>query len=269
MEEKKSFSEKLGDFFAGKGFYIVLLLCAALIGTSIWLMANGSRADVEPYQSKETGINTASTQTQENTAAGQSVAPAQSQESAEAQERVETMLPVADEEQEEMASLPVEEPAVVAEPAPVQEAVRETMEEIPQVDYFIWPVNGTLLRDYSVEALSYDPTMADWRVHSGWDIAAQQGEQVLSTANGIVKSVYSDERLGTVVEVSHGNGLTSLYANLNAEPLAVAGQRVSVGSVLGTVGSTALSEVGETSHLHFAMKMNGENVDPADWLPEP
>ena len=47
MEEKNSFSEKLSDFFAGKGFYIVLLLCAALIATSIWLMADGSRADVE------------------------------------------------------------------------------------------------------------------------------------------------------------------------------------------------------------------------------
>ena len=47
MEEKNSFSERLSDFFAGKGFYIVLLLCAALIATSIWLMADGSRADVE------------------------------------------------------------------------------------------------------------------------------------------------------------------------------------------------------------------------------
>ena len=47
MEEKKQFGEKLGDFFAGKVFYIVLLLCAALIATSIWLMTDGSRADVD------------------------------------------------------------------------------------------------------------------------------------------------------------------------------------------------------------------------------
>ena len=48
MEEKKQLGEKLSDFFAGKGFYIVLLLCAALIATSIWLMTDGSRADVDP-----------------------------------------------------------------------------------------------------------------------------------------------------------------------------------------------------------------------------
>ena len=48
MEEKKQLGEKLGEFFAGKGFYIVLLLCAGLIATSIWLMADRSGADVEP-----------------------------------------------------------------------------------------------------------------------------------------------------------------------------------------------------------------------------
>ena len=47
MEEKKGFSKKLNAFFAGKGFYIVLLLCAVLVGASFWLVGRGSRADVE------------------------------------------------------------------------------------------------------------------------------------------------------------------------------------------------------------------------------
>lgn len=53
MEEKKNLGEKLGTFFAGKGYYIVLLLSAAVIATSIWLMAAGSRANVED----ETGMD--------------------------------------------------------------------------------------------------------------------------------------------------------------------------------------------------------------------
>ena len=65
--EKKGFSEMLNEFFAGKGFYIVLLLCAALIGTSIWLMAGGSRADVETA-GKEMDVRIAD-------ASGQSEAP--------------------------------------------------------------------------------------------------------------------------------------------------------------------------------------------------
>ena len=47
MEEKKGFSKKLTAFFAGKGFYIVLLLCAVLVGASFWLVGRGCGADVE------------------------------------------------------------------------------------------------------------------------------------------------------------------------------------------------------------------------------
>ena len=61
MEEKKGFSKKLNAFFAGKGFYIVLLLCAVLVGTSFWLVGRGSRADVEGDPAKEADI-TASAQ---------------------------------------------------------------------------------------------------------------------------------------------------------------------------------------------------------------
>ena len=86
---------------------------------------------------------------------------------------------------------------------------------------------------------------------------------------GTVSAVYTDEKLGTVVEVSHAGGLVSVYANLDSEPMVTQGQRVEVGSVLGRVGSTARSEVGEISHLHFAMRLNGQDADPADWLPQP
>ena len=63
MEEKKQLGEKLGEFFAGKGFYIVLLLCAGLIATSIWLMADRSGADVEP--TGKTNAGTASVSSDE------------------------------------------------------------------------------------------------------------------------------------------------------------------------------------------------------------
>ena len=53
---KKGFSKKLNAFFAGKGFYIVLLLCAVLVGASFWLVGRGSGADVERDPVKETNI---------------------------------------------------------------------------------------------------------------------------------------------------------------------------------------------------------------------
>ena len=63
MEEKKGFSKKLDAFFAGKGFYIVLLLCAVLVGTSFWLMGRGSRADVENAPVKESEITASAEET--------------------------------------------------------------------------------------------------------------------------------------------------------------------------------------------------------------
>ena len=39
-----SSGKKLEGFFTGKGFYIVLFLCAAVIGLSAWMMAAGNEA---------------------------------------------------------------------------------------------------------------------------------------------------------------------------------------------------------------------------------
>ena len=255
MEEKKQLGEMLGEFFAGKGFYIVLLLCAALIATSIWLMADRSGADVE-LSGGETEVGTVTTD----------AARPDGGDDALPTVRVDEPVSIAGSE------AAAEAPAVQAAPNAPEEQALETWESlptIPEVDYFIWPVNGALLRSYSVEALSYDPTMTDWRVHSGWDIAAEPGERVLAAANGMVSACYADELLGTVVEVTHSNGLVSVYANLGETDLPEVGRIVSVGSVLGAVGGSALCESGEASHLHFALRRDGEGVDPAAWLPAP
>jgi hypothetical protein len=38
VKEKKSFTRRIGDFIAGKGFYVVLLVCTAVIGISAWIL---------------------------------------------------------------------------------------------------------------------------------------------------------------------------------------------------------------------------------------
>ena len=47
MEKKKPFAQSVEAFFAGKGFYIVLFLCVAVIGVSAWSMLAGNETDVE------------------------------------------------------------------------------------------------------------------------------------------------------------------------------------------------------------------------------
>ena len=110
--------------------------------------------------------------------------------------------------------------------------------------------------------------MGDWRTHSGLDITADLGAKVLSTANGVVSHIYQDDMMGTVVEIDHGEGLVSQYANLAETPTVSVGDTVTTGAVIGSVGQTAASESGQAAHLHFAMYQDGVPVDPTGYLPE-
>lgn len=255
MEEKKGFSKKLNAFFAGKGFYIVLLLCAVLVGASFWLVGRGSRADVERDPVKEADITASA---QETTPPRGSV-PVMNTDEDEHLPLGTGVLPAAAGEELPEAQAPAVQEELPEIPAAVSEAAA------PQ---FIRPVNGTLLRGYSAEALSYDRTMADWRVHRGWDIACAAGEPVLAVSDGTVTAVYEDDLLGTVVEIDHGGDVVSVYANLDVSPAVGVGQTVSCGDTVGSVGTTALAESGEEAHLHFAMRRGGSSVDPGEYVPE-
>ena len=131
---------------------------------------------------------------------------------------------------------------------------------------FTWPVQGAVLRDFSVETLSLDPTLGDWRTHGGLDNAADRGVNVLSISAGTVDQVYKDGLMGTTVVVDHGGGLQSWYCNLDEDVAVEAGDSVEIGGVLGTVGSTAIAEVGVNSHIHLETVLNGQAVDPREYL---
>ena len=165
--------------------------------------------------------------------------------------------------------------------APAAEEVVETMAEpedtqvwreepapAPEVSaVYAWPVSGPPDRRYTMEALDYDVTMRDWRTHAGLDIEAPIGTTVTAAHAGTVESVRSDDLFGTVVTVSHGDGVQTVYANLESTPAVSAGDWVEPGSVIGAVGDTALCEVGQSSHLHFAVQVNGVSENPLAYLP--
>ena len=240
-----SSGNKLEAFFAGKGFYIVLFLCAAVIGVSAWMMAVGNET-MDKIDSKDVPLGVA---------------------------RVETIVvPPEKPAQEVMAPAePEPEEAAVSAPAaeePAEEVFAQEVQAQPPVEAVLWswPVQGELDRVHQLEALAYDVTMGDWRTHDGIDISAALGTQVTAAHSGQVESVYNDDLYGLVMTVAHGDGSISLYANLesvNAEP----GEWLERGQILGTVGSSALCEVGQTAHLHYALYVNGQSVDPLGFLP--
>ena len=130
---------------------------------------------------------------------------------------------------------------------------------------YVTPVNSRrILKPCALDSLVFSATMKDYRVHTGLDIAAPVGAEVLCYAAGTVESVQEDAFLGTVVTVRHEYGLTTVYANLAPELVSgiQAGAILNAGDRIGYVGSSAISESADEPHLHFEMLLNGERIDP-------
>ena len=128
------------------------------------------------------------------------------------------------------------------------------------------PVAGQTVAEYSMEALSYNQTTRDWRVHDGVDIAAEAGATVCAAADGQVYTVYEDETMGMTVVIRHEGGYTTKYASLDTAVSVKAGDTVTAGQAIGKVGNSALLESSIGDHVHFSVSCDGVLVDPAEFL---
>ena len=240
----KSSGKRLEGFFTGKGFYIVLFLCAAVIGLSAWMMAAGNEAMEEARSFGEVGLDN---------------------------RRIETVIitPEVKPQGVEAMAIPEEQESLSAEPVEEEARVEVFSEEAPldEPPLTVWPVVGQLERGHDLQRLHYDVTLRDWRTHEGVDILAPLGETVCAARSGLVSRVEEDGLLGTLVTIDHGDGSSTLYANLAALPAVAPGDWVEAGGVIGAVGDTALCEIGQGTHLHFAVFLDGESIDPLDYLP--
>lgn len=239
---KRSITTRIGDFMAGQGFYIILLLCVAAIGVSGYVLFS---ALGNPGESTAAGNPT------------QVTIPATSSPSPSA---ASTQHPVST-----PSASPSPAPTATEQPSPEPEP---TVATAVSATAFTWPLKGELLGEFSLEVLAYDPTMGDWRVHSGIDIAASAGAEVNAIAEGTVSQIYQDDLMGTTVVIDHGGELTSTYCNLASQPPVSVGDRVERGTVIGSVGDTAIAESALASHLHLEMAQNGLSVDPLSYLPD-
>ncbi|MCC3279790.1 M23 family metallopeptidase [Arthrobacter sp. zg-Y40] len=100
-------------------------------------------------------------------------------------------------------------------------------------------------------------------MHNGQDFAATCGTAVNAAASGkVVFAGWHPYGGGNRVVIDHGNGVETTYNHLSAISVSV-GSEIKRGNLVGASGTTGSST---GCHLHFEVMVNGEVVDPLNWL---
>ena len=106
------------------------------------------------------------------------------------------------------------------------------------------------------------PILKTWKYHTGVDIGASSGKDILAAASGKVIMATTYGGYGNCVMIDHGGGIVTLYGH--ASRLCVSnGAVVKRGDVIAKVGSTGRST---GPHLHFEVRKDGAYVDPMSYF---
>ena len=156
--------------------------------------------------------------------------------------------------------------------ANVQETVQTAIDKIEQqkeeeerwnalpsingIKLAVTPIEGRITSRYGASSRIRKST------HTGLDIAAVTGTDIKVIADGTVISAGYSGSYGYLVKVDHGNGVETWYAH-TSKMYVKKGDTVKAGDVIAAVGSTGNST---GPHLHLEIRVNGEHVDPQDYL---
>ena len=147
--------------------------------------------------------------------------------------------------------------AIEEEKARKEEEERiKNMPDVNGIKLATAPITGTITSRYGVSS-----SIRSSR-HTGLDIAATKGTPIKVVADGTGTFARYNGSYGYLVKVNHGNGVETWYAHTSKMYVTV-GQEVKAGDVIALVGSTGNST---GPHLHFEIRINGEHVNPQNYL---
>ena len=107
-----------------------------------------------------------------------------------------------------------------------------------------------------------DPFTGKPANHKGVDFAGQEGDEIIAVADGVVTWSADRYGFGKLVEINHGNGYSTRYAN-NAENLVKVGEEVKKGQTVALMGDTGRAT---GPNLHFEVLRNGQRVNPVTYI---
>lgn len=130
----------------------------------------------------------------------------------------------------------------------------------------VWPVSGSVVMDYSPDALIYDATLDLYRTNHSLSIGAEDEEEVAAAAAGVVKEVGQSDELGHYVVLDNGNGYETTYGQLSQEAVVEVGETIAQGETIGRISDPTWYSAALGTHLIFTVTVNGETVNPLDYL---
>lgn len=125
----------------------------------------------------------------------------------------------------------------------------------------IWPHAGKINNEFGFRRNPFGGR--SYEFHPGMDIDGERGESVLAPASGKVIKAGWTGGYGNMIEVDHGNGLTTRYGHLSKIDVSI-GDTVTRGQLIGFIGSTGRST---GPHLHYELRLNDKSVNPRHVLP--
>ena len=148
---------------------------------------------------------------------------------------------------------------------PEQEAESEIELETQtrsEVRAYIFPLEDTSVEVTNPYGWQEHPVTKQKSLHSGVDLAADYGTNVLAVADGTVLDCSYDAAFGYILTLEHGNGVQTQYAHLS-EFLVEFGDVVRQGQIIAKTGDSGWTT---GPHLHLGVLINGETADPLEAL---
>ena len=125
-------------------------------------------------------------------------------------------------------------------------------ENVLEEVFLFSPISGFVSAPYNVK-----------EGHFGVDIVAKKNEPVKSVADGTVTMASWTQDSGWVIAIQHRNNLISVYKH-NAELLKKVGNFVNAGEIIAIIGNSG--ELTDGPHLHFELWYNGNSMNPEEFV---
>ena len=134
-----------------------------------------------------------------------------------------------------------------------------------QTQSMMWPVEGNVILDYSMDSTIYFPTLEQYKCNPGMVIQSDVSQPVSAPADARIMESGTDEEIGNYLVLDLGDGYTVTCGQMK-EVQAAVGEYLEKGQVLGYVAEPTKYYTLEGTNIYLKLEKEGTAVDPLDYL---